>query len=105
MIYLVPTTAANAWLKDKEYIVATDEGEAVAMACGEYLATGNKATVVMGDNGFLNALDALITLVGMYSIPVNVRVYLRHDEPQHALVAKHAKKVAKLYGIKARFID
>lgn len=87
----------------KEYVVASDEGEAVGLAVGEYLVTGKKPEVWVGENGLLNALDALITLVNLYEIPLTFKVYLRDDEPQHALVANKAKELCELYGIQAEF--
>lgn len=102
-IYAVPTTKAKEFLEKNNHIICSDEAEAVSMACGEYLVTGNIGTVLMGENGFLNALDAIITLSQLHEIPVNIHVYVREDEPQHAMVAKHIKEVAQLYGINATF--
>lgn len=102
MIFCVPTTKAKEFLAKNEYITATDEGEAVALACGYYLATGKKATVILGENGLLNALDAIITLVQLHNIPIDLRVYVRADEPQHEMVARGVKKLIKLYKIKCK---
>ncbi len=99
MIYSVPTTKAKKDLDGA--IICTDEGEAVAMACGYYLATQETATVIIGENGLLNALDALITLSQLQSIPVDLRVYLREDEPQHAMVASKVPELLSLYNITA----
>lgn len=99
--YLVPTSKAGKWLKGKKFIVCTDEAEAVAMACGEYLATGKASRVVMGENGFLNALDALVTLSQLHEIPVKLILFPRNDEPQHAMVTKNLKQMLDLFKIKA----
>lgn len=104
MIYAVPTTKAKQFLVENKHIIATDEAEAVAMACGEAMVTGNKPIVIMGENGFLNALDVLITLVGMYKIPIDLRVYVREDELQHALVAKGVKDIINIYNIEATIL-
>lgn len=99
--YLVPTSKAAKWLEGQDYIVATDEGEAVALACGEYLATGEKARVVMGENGLLNALDSILTLSELHDIPVELVIFPRTDEPQHAMVTDHLKELLDLYHIQA----
>lgn len=99
MIYCVPTSKANKMLKLEEYIVASDEAEAIALACGEYLATGIPATVVMGENGFLNALDAIISLSQLHEIPVKIIIYPREDEPQHKMVTDHLTELISLYKI------
>lgn len=102
-IYAVPTTKAKEFLLRNNHFICTDEAEAVAMACGEYLVTGKTGTVLMGENGFLNSLDAIITLSQLHKIPVNLKIYLRDDEPQHEMVAKHVKELATLYGINATY--
>jgi phosphonopyruvate decarboxylase len=99
MIYSVPTTKAKKDIEDA--IICTDEGEAVAMACGYYLATKEVATVIVGENGLLNALDAIITLSQLQEIPIDLHVYLREDEPQHAMVASKVPQLLDLYGITA----
>lgn len=104
MNYVVPITKAREDLKDMDYIVATNEAEAIGLAVGEYLATGKAATVIMGENGVLNSLDALVTLVNMYNIPIDLRVYLRNDEPQHEMVTREITKVLWLYKIKHTII-
>lgn len=99
--FAVPTSKMGDWLETQDCLIATDEGEAVAMACGEYLATGEVATVAIGENGLLNALDALITLSQLQNIPVNLVVYTRDDEPQHKMVTDKLKELLDLYQIKA----
>ena len=104
MIYTVPTTKAKQFLSENPYIVASDEGEAIALACGEYLVRGEKATVVMGENGFLNALDAIITLSQLHEIPIDLKIYLREDEPQHAMAAKGVRQILDIYQITAEIL-
>jgi phosphonopyruvate decarboxylase len=100
-IYVVPTSKAGKWLEHREFIVATDEGEAVAMACGEYMATGKVSTVVMGENGLLNALDSLLSLAQLHNIPIDLILFPREDEPQHKMVTDHLRELLDLYNIKA----
>jgi sulfopyruvate decarboxylase TPP-binding subunit len=101
MIYSVPTTKAKKFLEENHHVICTDEAEAVAMACGYYLAMGIPATVLVGENGLLNALDALITLAHLHEIPVDLVVYVREDEPQHAMVASKVPQLLSLYNIEA----
>lgn len=103
MIYAVPGTKMKEDLKYVDHVITTDEAEAVGMAVGEHLATGNTPEVWVGENGLLNALDAWITLVQLYEVPIQLVVYLRDDEPQHAMVANKARELCVLYGINATF--
>ena len=102
--YVVPTSKAGKWLGKKKYIVATDEGEAVALACGEYCATGIPATVVMGENGLLNALDAIITLSQLHEIPIDLKIFARDDEPQHKMVTDKLPQLLELFNIEAEIL-
>lgn len=104
MIYAVPTTKAKQYLKENKHIIATDEGEAVALACGHYLGTGEVATVVMGENGLLNALDAIITLSQLQEIPIDLKIFLRTDEPQHKMVADKVPALLELFNLKAELL-
>lgn len=104
MVYAVPTTKAKTFLEENPHVICTDEGEAVAMACGEALVTGEKPTVVLGENGLLNALDALITLSQLHEISIHLKIYMREDEPQHAMVASHLRELLTLYNIEAEIV-
>lgn len=99
--YAVPTSKMKNWLEFEDAIITSDEAEAVAMACGEYLATGQVATVAMGENGLLNALDAIITLSQLQEIPIKLILYPRDDEPQHKMVTDHLTELLALYKIEA----
>lgn len=104
MIYSVPTSKAKHYLEENPHVICTDEGEAVGMACGYYLATGQTGTVVMGENGLLNALDSIITLSQLQEIPVNLKLYVREDEPQHAMVSSKLPQLLELYNITAEIL-
>jgi sulfopyruvate decarboxylase TPP-binding subunit len=101
-VYAVPTTKMGSWLNYEDHIITTDEAEAVAMACGEYLATGKTATVAFGENGLLNALDAIITLSQLHEIPIDILLFIRDDEPQHSMVSRKLDQLLELYKIKVR---
>lgn len=77
------TTAEN-------HIIASNEGGAVALACGHYLASGKMGLVYMQNSGQGNALNPLVSLADpdVYSIPLMLLIGWRgepgkHDEPQH----------------------
>lgn len=72
------------------HIVAANEGGAVALATGNYLATGKPALVYMQNSGQGNAVNPLISLAdtGVYGIPMILLIGWRgepgfRDEPQH----------------------
>ena len=77
--------------EESKHIIAANEGAAVALACGHYLATGNVALVYMQNSGQGNAANPLISLADreVYSIPLLLVIGWRgqpgkKDEPQHA---------------------
>jgi len=72
------------------HIVASNEGAAVGLAAGHYLATGNPAVVYMQNSGIGNAVNPICSLLHgkVYSIPVIFVIGWRgepgvKDEPQH----------------------
>ena len=73
------------------HIIAANEGAAVAIAAGHYLATGKTALVYMQNSGIGNAVNPLLSLADpkVYRIPMLLVVGWRgepgvKDEPQHA---------------------
>lgn len=71
-------------------IIAANEGCAVGLAAGHYLATGKLPVVYMQNSGIGNAVNPLLSLADgkVYSIPVLLIIGWRgepgvHDEPQH----------------------
>jgi len=72
------------------HIVAANEGAAVGLAAGHYLATSNPAVVYMQNSGIGNAVNPVCSLLHekVYSIPVIFVIGWRgepgvKDEPQH----------------------
>ena len=81
-----------AYLTDhsKRHLIAANEGNAVALAAGHYLATGNPGLVYMQNSGLGNAVNPLLSLADpeVYGIPMVLLVGWRgepgvKDEPQH----------------------
>lgn len=71
-------------------IITANEGSAVGVAAGHYLATGEVPLVYMQNSGIGNAVNPLLSLADekVYSIPMIVMIGWRgepgvHDEPQH----------------------
>lgn len=76
-------------ISDK-HIIAPNEGNAVALASGYHLSTGNYALVYMQNSGLGNAVNPITSLTdpNVYNIPVVYLVGWRgepgvKDEPQH----------------------
>lgn len=74
----------------KEHIVTANEGGAVGLAAGHYLATGKPALVYMQNSGIGNAVNPIASLLNdaVYGIPCVFVIGWRgepnvKDEPQH----------------------
>jgi phosphonopyruvate decarboxylase len=72
------------------HVIAANEGNAVALAAGHYLATGTVPLVYMQNSGMGNAMNPLISLTdpAVYSIPLVLLIGWRGepgsgDWPQH----------------------
>lgn len=78
-----------SWPSER-HIIAANEGNAVALAMGHYLATGRPALVYLQNSGLGNTVNPLLSLADpeVYAIPMVVLVGWRgqpgvKDEPQH----------------------
>lgn len=78
-----------------EHYVTVNEGAAVGVAIGSFLATGRPACVYMQNSGIGNAVNPLASLANgeVYGIPMLFIVGWRgepgvHDEPQHVFQGK-----------------
>lgn len=83
-------TYLSAFLPAQRHIIAANEGNAIALAAGYHLATGQVGMVYMQNSGLGNAINPLTSLVdpAVYAIPVLLLIGWRgepgvHDEPQH----------------------
>lgn len=75
-----------------QYVGATSEGEAVAIASGAWLA-GRKTMVMCQNSGLGNAVNPIVSLCHPFRIPFLLIVTWRgqpglHDEPQHAVMGE-----------------
>lgn len=79
----------------KSNIITANEGNAIALAAGHYLATSNPALVYMQNSGTGNTINPLLSLTDdeVYNIPLLIFVGWRgepntKDEPQHVKQGK-----------------
>lgn len=87
-------------------IIAANEGAAVGIAAGHYLATGRPACVYMQNSGEGNIINPLASLTDqeVYNIPVLLLIGWRgrpgvHDEPQHVKQGKITTGLLNVMGI------
>lgn len=69
-----------------DYITPSDEGEALAIACGHYLAIGERADVYISADGFCNALNFFTSYVMPEKIEVNIYISTGREEPPHKVM-------------------
>lgn len=104
-------------LSSKEHVIAANEGSAVGLAVGHFLATGKPAMVYMQNSGIGNAINPLVSIADplVASIPMILLIGWRGeilstglqlaDEPQHV---KQGQVTASLFdnlGIPVKVID
>ena len=87
-------------------IIAANEGGAMGLAAGHYLATGQPACVYMQNSGEGNIINPLASLTDseVYNIPVLLLIGWRgrpgvHDEPQHVKQGKVTTGLLNTMGI------
>ena len=87
-------------------IIAANEGAAVGLAAGYYLATGRPACVYMQNSGEGNVINPLASLTDreVYNIPVLLLIGWRgrpgvHDEPQHVKQGKVTTGLLNVMGV------
>lgn len=89
------------------HITAANEGAAIGIAIGEYLATGKPACVYMQNSGLGNTVNPLTSLANseVYGIPMLLMVGWRgepgkKDEPQHRYMGKITLELLEVLQIK-----
>lgn len=87
-------------------IIAANEGAALGLAAGHYLATGQPACVYMQNSGEGNIINPLASLTDqeVYNIPVLLLIGWRgrpgvHDEPQHVKQGKVTTGLLNVMGV------
>ncbi|MDD2239915.1 MAG: phosphonopyruvate decarboxylase [Kiritimatiellae bacterium] len=101
----------------ERHIIATNEGSAVGLAIGHYLATGRPALVYMQNAGLGNVVNPIASLADpqVYGIPMVLMIgwrgellpdgEQRHDEPQHVKQGQITLAQLEILGIPYRIID
>ena len=92
---------------NKHHTITANEGNAIGLAAGHYLATGNPALVYMQNSGSGNCVNPLLSLTDeeVYNIPLLMFIGWRgepdkKDEPQHIKQGKVTDKLLDTMGIK-----
>lgn len=86
-------SAINCVLDDPDlrYVMVPNEGSALALASGSYLA-GRPAVVMIQNSGLGNLVNPLTSLNMIYGLPVLIfmsgRAYGVPDEPQHEIIGR-----------------
>ncbi|MDA3901166.1 MAG: phosphonopyruvate decarboxylase [Spirochaetes bacterium] len=95
----------------EKHVVAANEGAAVALAAGHYLATGKPALVYMQNSGIGNAVNPICSLINdkVYAIPVLFIIGWRgkpgtHDEPQHIFQGEITTSLLDLLDIETHIL-
>jgi phosphonopyruvate decarboxylase len=96
------------WASPSEHVIAANEGGAVAIAAGHYLATQRPALVYLQNSGLGNTLNPLISLAdpAVYGIPMVLLIGWRGepnrpDEPQHVKQGEVTFAILEAAGIPA----
>jgi len=105
--YLQPLI--NYAISASEFFTAPNEGDAVAMAAGAWLA-GKNLAVLMQNSGLGNAVSPLTSLNKVYDIPIIAFTSLRGeinlpDEPQHKLMGQITESLIDLMQFKVVVLD
>ena len=93
-------------------IITANEGNALAVAAGHYLATGKPAVVYMQNSGLGNIVNPLLSLTDeeVYNIPALLIIGWRgepgvHDEPQHVKQGKLTLPLLETMGIEYKILE
>ncbi len=94
------------------HVIAANEGAAVGLAAGYYLATGRLALVYMQNSGLGNAVNPLVSLADpqVYEIPMILLIGWRgeprvKDEPQHRRQGQVTPEMLRILGIPFVVLD
>ena len=93
----VPGSLLKGHIKDAD-IPCTDEGEAMALACGAWLA-GKEPSVYMQNSGLGNCVDVITSLYKPYRIPLpRLVISLRRQPEHHRFMGGITVKLLRLLG-------
>uniref|UniRef100_UPI004048BD12 phosphonopyruvate decarboxylase n=1 Tax=Polynucleobacter sp. TaxID=2029855 RepID=UPI004048BD12 len=96
----------------RHHIIAANEGNAIGIAAGYYMAVGKYAAVYLQNSGLGNAINPLVSIADkeVYSIPMLLIIGWRgepdiNDEPQHVKQGRITIGQLELLEIPFRVID
>jgi len=94
---------------DLDYVSATSEGEAVAIAAG-MVSAGKPAFALMQNSGLGNAVNPITSMLYIYKMPVVLLISHRGqpglpDEPQHELMGQITEQLSELCGLRTHVFD
>ncbi len=104
-------------LPSDRHAIAANEGSAVGLAIGHYLATGRPALVYMQNSGLGNSVNPIASLADpeIYAVPVVFLIGWRgevlrsgeqlSDEPQHRTQGKITTAQLEVLGMPVRVVD
>ena len=93
----VPDSLLKKMTKDAD-IPCTDEGEAMAMACGAWFA-GEEPVVYMQNSGLGNCVDIISSLYKPYEIPLPLIIIgCRHKPRHHEFMGMITKVLLEMLG-------
>ena len=99
-------------MSKEQHIITANEGNAIALACGHYLAKQSIPLVYMQNSGLGNAINPLLSLCDpdVYSIPMLLLIGWRgepgvKDEPQHLKQGKIQIELLKTMDIPYEIIS
>ncbi len=95
-----------------ENVITANEGSALSLATGHYLASGKLSLVYMQNSGIGNVVNPLLSLTDsdVYSIPMLLMIGWRgepgvKDEPQHVKQGKVTVELLETMGIEYRVVS
>jgi len=95
----------------KNHTISANEGNAVALAAGHYLATGNIGVVYLQNSGLGNIINPIVSLMDkeVYNIPVLFIIGWRgepgkKDEPQHVTQGAITISLLEIMGIEYKIL-
>lgn len=91
------------------YVAAANEGDAVAIAAGAWLA-GGRGAVFLQNSGLGNAVNPLTSLIAPFDIPLLIYVGWRGrpggtDEPQHTMMGGMTEQLLHLCGFQTVLLE
>jgi phosphonopyruvate decarboxylase len=111
------STEAMATYAANRHVIAANEGAAIGLAVGHYLAAGRPALVYLQNSGLGNAVNPLVSLAdpNIYAVPMILLLGWRGelrtdgtqlaDEPQHVVQGRITLRQLALMGIPYLILD